>query len=566
MSNTDETTNIESRDFVREIVDDEVKRGVRGPTVRTRFPPEPNGYLHIGHAKAICLDFEIAEEYGGQCNLRFDDTNPVKEEREFEEAIKEDIRWLGFDWGDGLYYASDYFEQLYEWALLLIRAGKAYVDHLSPEEIREYRGTLTEPGKDSPYRNRTVEENLDLFEKMRNGDFEEGECVLRAKIDMASPNINLRDPTMYRIRKAPHIRTGTEWCIFPMYDWAHGQSDAIEGVTHSLCTIEYENHRPLYDWFLEQLPVEQVPRQIEFAPLNLTYTVLSKRRLLELVRDGHVRGWDDPRMPTLRGMRRRGITPTAVKRFIDRIGVSKVESRIDIALLEHVLREELNQTAPRVMAVLDPLKITIENYPEGEVEWFDADNNPEDPEAGTRKVPFAREIYIEREDFMEDPPKKFFRLAPGREIRLKHAYYITCTDVIKDPQTGEVSELVCTYDPESRGGWTEDRRKVKGTSHWVSVEHGVDAEVRVYDNLFTRENPADGDEPFTAYLNPDSLRVLANAVVEPSLTDPSPLTTYQFLRQGYYCVDPDSRAGCPIFNRTVGLRDTWAKIQKRKQG
>ena len=554
----------QAQDFIREAVAEDLRTG-RFEYVRTRFPPEPNGYLHIGHAKAINIDFGIAQDFGGECNLRFDDTNPVKEETEYVEAIKRDIRWLGFDWGDREFYASDYFDQLYEWAVQLIKAGKAYVDSLSPEEMKEYRGDFNTPGRDSPYRNRSVEENLALFERMRAGEFAEGECVLRAKIDMQSGNMNLRDPVMYRIIHAEHHRTGDKWCIYPMYDWAHGQSDSIEGVTHSLCDLAYEEHRPLYDWFLDQLGVFH-PRQIEFARLNLTYTVLSKRYLLRLVEEGHVNGWDDPRMPTLAGMRRRGYTPEAIREFLNRIGVAKADNLVDIALLEHCLREDLNKRAPRVMAVLRPLRLVIENYPEDQVEELEAINNPEDESAGTRQIPFSRVLYVERDDFREDPPKKWFRLAPGREVRLKHAYYVTCTEVIKDEQ-GRVVELRCTYDPASRGGWTEDGRKVRGTLHWVSAAHALDAEVRLYDRLFTTPDPSDvvkgGD--FQDSLNPNSLEVLTDCKVEPGLAGAEPGSRYQFLRLGYFCVDPDSRADHPVFNRTVTLRDTWARIERAQK-
>ncbi len=553
-----------AQDFIREAVAEDLRTG-RFEYVRTRFPPEPNGYLHIGHAKAINIDFGIAQDFGGECNLRFDDTNPVKEETEYVEAIKRDIRWLGFDWGDREFYASDYFDQLYEWAVQLIKAGKAYVDSLSPEEMKEYRGDFNTPGRDSPYRNRSVEENLALFERMRAGEFAEGECVLRAKIDMQSGNMNLRDPVMYRVIHAEHHRTGDKWCIYPMYDWAHGQSDSIEGVTHSLCDLAYEEHRPLYDWFLDQLGVFH-PRQIEFARLNLTYTVLSKRYLLRLVEEGHVNGWDDPRMPTLAGMRRRGYTPEAIRAFLNRIGVAKADNLVDIALLEHCLREDLNKRAPRVMAVLRPLRLVIENYPEGQVEELEAINNPEDESAGTRQIPFSQVLYVERDDFREDPPKKWFRLAPGREVRLKHAYYVTCTEVIKDEQ-GRVVELRCTYDPASRGGWTEDGRKVRGTLHWVSAAHALDAEVRLYDRLFTTPDPSDvvkgGD--FRDSLNPNSLEVLTGCKVEPGLAGAEPGSRYQFLRLGYFCVDPDSRADHPVFNRTVTLRDTWARIERAQK-
>ncbi len=553
-----------AQDFIREAIVEDLRAG-RFKTVRTRFPPEPNGYLHIGHAKAINIDFGIAEDFGGECNLRFDDTNPVKEESEYVEAIKEDIRWLGFDWGDREFYASDYFEQLYEWAVQLIKEGKAYVDSLSPEEMKEYRGDFNTPGRDSPYRNRSVEENLDLFERMRAGEFPDGAHVLRAKIDMQSGNMNLRDPVMYRIIHAEHHRTGNKWCIYPMYDWAHGQSDSIEGVTHSLCDLAYEEHRPLYDWFLDQLGIFH-PRQIEFARLNMTYTVLSKRYLLRLVEEGHVNGWDDPRMPTIAGMRRRGYTPEAIREFLNRIGVAKSDNLVDIALLEHCLREDLNKRTPRVMAVLRPLRLVIENYPEGQVEELEAINNPEDESAGTRRVPFSRVLYVERDDFREDPPKKWFRLAPGREVRLKHAYYVTCTEVVKD-EKGEVVELRCTYDPASRGGWTEDGRKVRGTLHWVSAAHALDAEVRLYDYLFTTPDPAEVLKAgsFEEYINPHSLEVLTGCKVEPSLAGAEPGSRYQFLRLGYFCVDPDTKPGHLVFNRTIGLRDTWAKIEKAQK-
>ncbi len=553
--------------FIRAIIDEDIKNGTFQGRVHTRFPPEPNGYLHIGHAKSICLNFGIANDYeGGLCNLRFDDTNPIKEEAEYIEAIKEDVRWLGYDWGDREYYASDYFEQLYEYAIKLIKDGKAYVDDLSAEEIREYRGTLTEPGKESPYRNRTVEENLDLFQRMRAGEFPDGSRVLRAKIDMASGNLNMRDPVMYRVLHATHHRTGDKWCIYPMYDWAHGQSDSIEGITHSLCTLEFEDHRPLYDWFIEALGIHH-PKQIEFARLDLTYTVMSKRKLLELVQEGYVSGWDDPRMPTIQGLRRRGYTPEAIRDFAERVGIAKKRDSIaDIAMLEHCLREDLNRRALRVMAVLHPLKVIIDNYPEGQVEELEAVNNPEDDSAGTRMIPFSRELYIERDDFREDPPKKFFRLAPGREVRLKHAYFITCTDVVKDEKTGEVIELHCTYDPESRGGASPDGRKVKGTLHWVSAAHAIDAEVRLYDHLFNKPNPMEVEEGgnYKDNLNPDSLVTLTHCKVEPSLKNAEPGSRYQFLRQGYFCVDTvDSTKEKLVFNRTVGLRDSWAKIEKK---
>lgn len=549
--------------FIRNRIIEDNESGRFGGRVMTRFPPEPNGYLHIGHAKSICLNFGLAQEFGGVCNFRFDDTNPSKEEIEYVESIQADVRWLGFDWGDRLYYASDYFEQLYQWAVELIRKGKAYVDHLSAEEIREYRGTLTQPGKESPYRDRSVEENLALFEKMRSGEFKDGECVLRAKIDMASPNLNMRDSVMYRIKHDAHHRTGTRWCIYPMYDYAHGLSDSIEGITHSICTMEYEDHRPLYDWYLDELGVYH-PQQIEFARLNLSYTVMSKRKLLQLVQEKHVAGWDDPRMPTLAGMRRRGYTPEAIRNFCERIGVGKKESLVDLALLEYCLREDLNKRAPRVMAVLRPLRVVIENYPEGRVDELDAVNNPEDESMGTRKVPFSRVLYIERDDFMEDPPKKFYRLAPGREVRLRYAYFVKCVGVVKDENTGEVVELRCTYDPETRGGGAPDGRQVKATLHWVSAEHAIPAEVRLYDRLFTKENPADVEDgaDFKAYINPASLEVLSDCRVEPGLAAASVGDRFQFERMGYFCVDPDSAPGRLVFNRTVTLRDTWAKIQQ----
>jgi glutaminyl-tRNA synthetase len=552
--------------FIQEIIDEDLRTDKYGGRVHTRFPPEPNGYLHIGHAKSICLNFGLAEGYGGLCNLRFDDTNPTKEEEEYVESIIGDVRWLGFDWEERLFYASDYFGQLYEWAVQLIKAGKAYVDSLSADEIRDYRGTLTEPGRESPHRNRSVEENLDLFERMRTGEFEDGTHVLRAKIDMASPNLNMRDPVMYRILHATHHRTGDDWCIYPMYDFAHGQSDSIEGITHSICTLEFEDHRPLYDWFLDELNVHH-PQQIEFARLNLSHTVLSKRKLIELVEGGYVAGWDDPRMPTISGLRRRGYTTEAIRNFCDRIGVAKTYSIIDIALLEHCIREDLNRRAPRVMGVLRPLRVVIDNYPEGRVEKLEAINNPEDPSAGSRKVPFSRILYVEQEDFREDPPKKWFRLAPGREVRLKHAYYVTCVDVIKDEQSGEVIELHCTYDPETRGGWSQDGRKVRGTLHWVSAPHALEAEVRMYDHLFIKENPDDTEDgsDFKANLNPNSLELLTSCRVEPSLADAAPGNRYQFLRQGYFCVDPDSSEQTLVFNRTASLRDTWAKIEKAKK-
>jgi len=547
--------------FIRDAVLEDLASG-RFDRVHTRFPPEPNGYLHIGHAKAICIDFGLAEEFDGLYNLRFDDTNPSKEEVEYAEAMKKDIRWLGFDWGDREYHASDYFGQLYQWAVQLIKDGKAYVDSLNEEEMKAYRGAFGIPGQESPYRNRSVEENLDLFERMRAGEFEDGAHVLRAKIDMSSGNMNLRDPVMYRIRHVPHYRTGDEWCIYPMYDWAHGQSDSIEGITHSLCDLAYEEHRPLYDWFLEQLGIHH-PRQMEFARLKLSHTILSKRFLLQLVEAGHVSGWDDPRMPTLAGMRRRGYPPEAIRKFCDLIGVAKSESIVDVGLLEHCVREQLNLRAPRVMAVLKPLRVVITNYPEDQVEELEAVNNPEDESAGTRMVPFSRVLYIEQEDFREDAPKKWFRLSPGREVRLKHAYYITCDEVVKD-DIGQVVELRCTYDPESRGGWSPDGRRVKGTLHWVSAAQAVDAEVRLYESLFTERDPGDVEEgdDFKDSVNPDSLEVLTSCKVEPSLAEASPGDVYQFLRMGYFCMDPDSTEGNLVFNRTASLRDTWAKIEK----
>ncbi|MGD9345076.1 MAG: glutamine--tRNA ligase/YqeY domain fusion protein [Candidatus Aminicenantes bacterium] len=553
-------------DFIRTIIEEDLRTNKNEGRVHTRFPPEPNGYLHIGHAKSICLNFGLAEEYKGLCNLRFDDTNPTKEEVEYVDSIKEDIRWLGFDWEDREFYASDYFETLYDYAIRLIQAGKAYVDDLSADEIREYRGTLTEAGKESPYRNRSIEENLDLFERMRAGEFPDGTRTLRAKIDMASGNLNMRDPVMYRILHASHHRTGDDWCIYATYDWAHGQSDSIENITHSICTLEFEDHRPLYNWFIEQLGIFP-SRQIEFARLNLSYTVMSKRKLLQLVQEGQVYGWDDPRMPTISGMRRRGYTPEAIRDFCDRIGVAKRESTVDIALLEHCLREDLNRRAKRVMTVLRPIRLVIDNYPEDKVEMLEAVNNPEDETMGTREVPFSRILYIEREDFREEPPKKFFRLAPGREVRLKHAYYVTCTSVAKDEKTGEIVEIHCTYDPETRGGWSKDGRRVKGTLHWVSAPHAVDAEVRLYDHLFTLEDPsavAPGTD-FKDYLNPKSLDTLIGCKMEPSLAEVAPGDRFQFLRQGYFCVDPDSTQENPVFNRTVSLRDTWAKIEKSQQ-
>ncbi|HEX7009231.1 MAG TPA: glutamine--tRNA ligase/YqeY domain fusion protein [Phycisphaeraceae bacterium] len=563
-----------STDFIRSIVARDVEAGTHSGKVITRFPPEPNGFLHIGHAKSICLNFGIAQQFGGRCHLRFDDTNPVKEEQRYIDAIKEDIRWLGFDWGEHEYHASDYFEQLYEWAVALIKAGKAYVDDQSAEEIRLSRGTLTEPGRPSPCRDRSVEENLDLFQRMRAGEFPNGAKVLRAKIDMASPNLNLRDPVMYRILHAPHPRTGQAWCIYPMYDWAHGQSDWIEGITHSICTLEFEDHRPLYDWFIDTLTqigavppgVAYRPRQYEFARLNLTHTVMSKRKLLQLVNEGHVRGWDDPRMPTLSGMRRRGYPPRAIRNFCESTGVTKRSQVLDLELLEHHVREDLNLTAPRRMAVLNPLKVVIENYPEDLVEQVEAVNNPDDSSAGKRLVPFSKVVYIERDDFMEDPPKKFFRLAPGREVRLRYAYWITCTGVVKD-EAGQVVELRCTYDPQTRGGESPpDGRKVKATLHWVSARHAVDAQLRLYEHLFTQPDPEDVPEgrSFLDLLNPNSLREIT-AKVEPSLAEAQVGQCFQFERQGYFCVDPDTSPGSLVFNRTATLKDSWARMQQRQQ-
>ncbi|HEX5078495.1 MAG TPA: glutamine--tRNA ligase/YqeY domain fusion protein [Geminicoccaceae bacterium] len=551
-----------ARDFIRDIVRADLQAG-RHDKVITRFPPEPNGYLHIGHAKSICLNFGIAQEFGGRCHLRFDDTNPTKEEQEYIEAIQEDVRWLGFDWGEHLHFASDYFEQLYEWALHLIRSGKAYVDDLSPEEMRAYRGTLTEPGRNSPWRDRPVEENFDLFQRMRAGEFADGARVLRARIDMASGNINLRDPVLYRILHAAHPRTGTSWSIYPTYDFAHGQSDAIEGVTHSLCTLEFEDHRPLYDWLIDSLPVPSRPRQYEFARLNLAYTVLSKRRLIQLIAEGHVRGWDDPRMPTLRALRRRGVPPAAIRDFVRRLGVAKSDNLVEPALLDHCVRDLLNRTAPRRMAVLRPLKVVLENYPEDQTETLEAINNPEDLAAGRRRVPFGRELYIERDDFMEEPSNRFFRLAPGREVRLRYAYLVTCREVVKNAR-GEVVELRCSYDPATRGGDAPDGRKVRGTLHWVSAAHAVPAEVRLYDHLFTTPEPGAGGD-FCDDLNPDSLEVLEGCRMEPALADAAAGEPLQFERQGYFALDPDSRPGRPVFNRTVALRDSWAKLQAKER-
>lgn len=553
--------------FIQTIISEDLQTGKNGGRIHTRFPPEPNGYLHIGHAKSICLNFGLAAANNGITNLRFDDTNPSKEEVEYVESIKTDVRWLGFDWEDRLYYASDYFELLYSFAVQLIKAGKAFVCDLTAQEIKDYRGTLTEPGEESPFRNRSVEENLDLFERMRAGEFEDGSRVLRAKIDMASPNLNMRDPVIYRILRASHHRTGDKWCIYPMYDYAHPLSDALEAITHSVCTLEFADHRPLYDWFIDNVDYNAAkygrPQQIEFARLNLTHTVMSKRKLRQLVEEGFVSGWDDPRMPTISGLRRRGYTPASIRDFCDRIGVAKRDSMVDIALLEHCIREELNFKAPRVMAVLQPLKVIIDNYPEGQVEWLEAENNPEDPEAGSRKIPFSREIYIEQEDFMENPPKKFFRLVPGGEIRLKSAYIIKCEQVVKDEQ-GQIIELHCTYDPDSKSGGPTAGRKIKGTSHWVSALHAIPAEVRLYDHLFLQEDPEEDEtEDFTGNINPGSLETLTACMLEPSLADATIGNRYQFMRQGYFCVDPDSTPDKLVFNRIVSLRDTWAKMQKK---
>jgi len=555
------TDTLATSDFIREAIKQDLKTGRFGGRVHTRFPPEPNGYLHIGHAKAICTDFGVAEEFGGLCNLRFDDTNPTKESTEYVQAIEQDVRWLGFDWGNREFYASDYFDQLYQYALQLIKAGKAYVCDLSQEEIKGYRGTLTEPGRDSPYRDRSIAENLDLFERMRAGEFPDGSRVLRAKIDMASPNVVMRDPVIYRILHSSHHRAGDKWCIYPMYDFTHCLSDSIEGITHSLCTLEFENNRELYDWYLDQLGVYH-PQQIEFARLNMTYTVMSKRILKQLVDQERVGGWDDPRMPTLSGLRRRGYTREVIRNFCSTIGLAKTNSTVDVELLEHCLRQDLNLHSPRVMAVLHPMRLVIDNYPQDKVEELDAENNPEDPAGGTRKLPFSRVLYVERDDFQEDPPKKWFRLAPGREVRLKHAYYVRCERAVKDEQTGEVVELHCTYDPESRGGWTQDGREVKGTLHWVSAAHALPAEVRLYERLFTVPNPLEQGRQFTDYLNLDSLVTLAGSRVEPSLARAAQGSRYQFLRQGYFCLDRDSSAQRLVFNRTVSLRDTWAKIRQ----
>ncbi|OGO41241.1 MAG: glutamine--tRNA ligase [Chloroflexi bacterium RBG_16_58_14] len=554
-------------DFIRDIIREDNQRGKYGGRVHTRFPPEPNGYLHIGHAKSINLNFGIAEDFSGKCNLRFDDTNPTKEEVEYVDSIKADVRWLGYDWEEREFYASDYFETLYQYAIKLLRKGKAYVDDLTADQIREYRGTLTQVGKESPYRERPVEQNLDLFERMRAGEFPEGSRVLRAKIDMASGNLNMRDPVLYRILHESHHRTGDAWCIYPMYDFAHGQCDSIEGITHSICTLEFQDHRPLYDWFLDELEIYH-SQQIEFARLNLTYTVLSKRKLLRLVQEGHVAGWNDPRMPTLSGLRRRGYTQQAIRDFCERIGVAKNDSIVDIALLEYCIRQDLNRHAPRVMGVLRPLKVVIDNYPEDQVEEMQAINNPEDATMGTRQVPFSRLLYIESDDFREEPPPKYFRLAPGREVRLRYAYFIRCTGVVKDEVTGEVVEVHCTYDPATRGGDAPDGRKVKATLHWVSAQHAIPVEVRLYDRLFLKENPdeAEGGADFLSNLNPNSLETLVNCYLEPSLAGAAPGSRYQFERQGYFCVDPDSSNGILAFNRTVSLKDSWAKIEKSTQG
>jgi glutaminyl-tRNA synthetase len=550
-----------SSNFITDAVRADLAEG-RFSKVVTRFPPEPNGYLHIGHAKAICIDFGVAREFGGACNLRFDDTNPTKEEQEYIDAIQDGVRWLGFDWGSNLYYASDYFDRMYAWAIELIKAGKAYVDDQTADQIRENRGTLTEPGKPGPYRDRSIEENLDLFERMQAGEFPDGARVLRAKIDMASPNLNMRDPVMYRILATSHHRTGDRWKVYPMYDWAHGLEDSVEGISHSLCTVEFEDHRPLYDWFLDQLGIHH-PRQIEFARLELNYTVMSKRKFLQLVGGNLVSGWDDPRMPTLAGLRRRGFTPESIRNFCDRIGVSKAKSVVEYALLEHCLREDLNKRAPRTMAVLRPLKVVLTNYPEGKTEEVEADVNPEDLAAGKRKIPFGRELWIEQEDFREDPPKKFFRLSPGHEVRLKYAYYITCTKVIKDANTGAITELHCTYDPDSKGGWSKDGRRVKGTSHWISTANAVPAEFRLYDRLFTKPDP-DGGEGFLANLNPQSLEKISG-FIESGMAEAPVGSHYQFERQGYFCTDPDSAKGTMVFNRSVSLKDSWSKIEEKPQ-
>lgn len=554
--------------FIRNIIQEDVKNNKNQGKVITRFPPEPNGYLHIGHAKSICLNFGLAEEFQGRCHLRFDDTNPLKEEETYVESIKEDVHWLGYDWKEHLYYASDYFDRLYEYAEQLIQENKAYVCSLTPEQIREYRGTLTSPGRESPYRQRSIQENLDLFRRMRNGEFEEGEHVLRAKIDMKASNLNMRDPVIYRILKASHHRSKDKWCIYPTYDFAHGLSDALEGITHSLCSMEFEDHRPLYNWFLEQLPVPGKPQQIEFARLNLAYTVLSKRKLIRLIQEGYVQSWDDPRMPTISGLRRRGFPPASIRKFCEMIGVGKSDNLVDMALLEHAAREDLNKNAPRYMGVFDPLKVIIVNYPEGKEEELEAINNPEDPEMGTRKVPFGRELYIEKDDFREDPPKKYFRLAPGREVRLRYAYYITCVDFLKDPETGEVTELHCTYDPETKGGSSPDGRKVKGTLHWVAAKHCLEAEARVYDRLFIKADPTKDEKKgidFLEYLNPESLKTITSCKVESNLSAAPTGLRFQFERKGYFCVDPESEQDKPTFNRIVALKDTWAKIEKKQK-
>lgn len=554
-----------SSDFIRDIVNEDMKTGKHQGRVATRFPPEPNGYPHIGHAKSICLNFGISLQYGGTCNLRMDDTDPAGESMEYVESLIRDVKWLGFDWGDRLYYASDYYEKLYQYAVTLIKRGKAYVCSLSADEIREYRGTFTEPGKESPFRDRSVEESLDLFTRMRAGEFEDGTHVLRARIDMASPNITMRDPVMYRIKIETHYRTGDTWCIYPMYDFAHCLSDSIEGITHSICTLEFENNRPLYDWFLDQLQVDHHPQQIEFARLNLSYTVMSKRKLIELVEKGITRGWDDPQMPTISGMRRRGYTPEAIRDFCERIGVAKNDSLVEMAFLENCVREDLNEESPRVMAVLRPLRVVIDNYPEGRVEEFDCPYHPQKPEMGSRKVPFSRELYIEQEDFMENPPKKYYRLAPGREVRLRYGYFVKCVNVVKDPNTGEVIEIHCTYDPETKSGFAPDGRKVDATIHWVSAAHSLPAEVRLYDRLFRVANPLREGTDFIEFLNPKSVEILMNCRMEPSMKETVPGDKYQFERLGYFCTDPDSSANIIVFNRTVTLRDTWAKIVEKKK-
>jgi len=560
-----QTRSSKSSDFIRDIVNEDMKTGKHQGRVATRFPPEPNGYPHIGHAKSICLNFGISLQYGGTCNLRMDDTDPAGESMEYVESLIRDVKWLGFDWGDRLYYASDYYEKLYQYAVTLIKRGKAYVCSLSADEIREYRGTFTEPGKESPFRDRSVEESLDLFTRMRAGEFEDGTHVLRARIDMASPNITMRDPVMYRIKKETHYRTGDTWCIYPMYDFAHCLSDSIEGITHSICTLEFENNRPLYDWFLDQLQVDHHPQQIEFARLNLSYTVMSKRKLIELVEKGITRGWDDPQMPTISGMRRRGYTPEAIRDFCERIGVAKNDSLVEMAFLENCVREDLNEESPRVMAVLRPLRVVIDNYPEGRVEEFDCPYHPQKPEMGSRKVPFSRELYIEQEDFMENPPKKYYRLAPGREVRLRYGYFVKCVNVVKDPNTGEVIEIHCTFDPETKSGFAPDGRKVDATIHWVSAAHSLPAEVRLYDRLFRVANPLREGTDFIEFLNPKSVEILMNCRIEPSMKETVPGDKYQFERLGYFCTDPDSSANIIVFNRTVTLRDTWAKIVEKKK-